>query len=199
MKYFSKLIFATAILFSTLSASAQSTNEPYFKAVKAHPELSFPSSLLGHPTPDLSALSKAVPASMSLASGPATALSNVLVYAVESSSYGGWEYMTTAGQASTVGYHSGPILRVAVVAFGYGNTPVVFMGGRLLPTSAFYQSTFICVVNGAYSFSCPAGYTAVGFVQYFDIDGYSTPGEFTYQSTSLNPPINTLSTQIQIK
>ena len=50
------------------------------------------------------------------------------VFAVGSSQYGGWEYMTSPTQASTVNDHGGALLRVVIRELGYGNHQVVYMG-----------------------------------------------------------------------
>jgi hypothetical protein len=125
-------------------------------------------------------------------------LSRELVYAVGSTLYGGWEYMTTIGQTATAGQHGGAQLRVVVQEIGYGGTPFAYMAGNFLPASANYENDPICIVGNYYTTPCPAGYLVVGFYRYFDLDGYGTPGEFTYQNTSIVSPFNTLSTQIDI-
>lgn len=194
VKYFSRVIFAAIILFPALSVSAQTSTEPPFNVITMHPELNF--SGQAAPVGNSANEEKSPTNAHGLAAAPA--LSYVGVYAVYSSNYGGWEYIT-AGQSSTNGYHGGATLRVAVETLGYGNNPVTEMNGGVLPSAKLYASQMICVVGSSYSVTCPAGSTAVGFLQYFDLDGYSTPGTFSYQATSLNVPINTLKAQILIK
>ncbi|KAF2149364.1 hypothetical protein K461DRAFT_281725 [Myriangium duriaei CBS 260.36] len=128
---------------------------------------------------------------------PAPPLSQMWVYAVYASPSCGWEYMTTRGQVSTTCAHSGTTLRVAVMEIGYGSGPSASLGGAL-PRSANYQSTPVCVVNGYYTFPCPAGSTVVGFLQYWNADGRPA-ANFATSDTSINSPFNTLSTGILIK
>jgi hypothetical protein len=80
---------------------------------------------------------------------------------------------------------------------GYGNNPVAWMIGGLLPISANYQTTPVCVVGGYYSWPCPAGYTVVGFLRYYNLNGRQA-GLFEYQNTSTNSPWNTMYTRINI-
>ncbi|MBP2859461.1 YolA family protein [Dickeya oryzae] len=128
---------------------------------------------------------------------PAPALSRVAVYAVGSSNCG-WEPMTSLGQFSTTCDHGGSQLRVAVQEIGYGSNPVAWMNSGLLPRSANYQTDTICNVGGQYTFPCPAGYTVVGWMRYYNLDGNES-GQFQFQDTSTNAPRNTLSTQITIR
>ncbi|UPT56072.1 YolA family protein [Dickeya zeae] len=127
---------------------------------------------------------------------PAPALSRVAIYAVGSSNCD-WEYITS-GQFSTTCDHGGSLLRVAVVEMGYGSNPVAWMNSNLLPRSANYQTDTICNVGGQYTFPCPAGYTVVGWMRYYNLDGNES-GQFQFQDTSTNAPRNTLSTQITIR
>ncbi|MCA7012277.1 YolA family protein [Dickeya dadantii subsp. dieffenbachiae] len=128
---------------------------------------------------------------------PAPSLSRVTVYAVGSSNCG-WEYMTSVGQLSTTCDHGGAQLRVAVQEIGYGNNPVAWMNGGILPRSANYQTDGICIVGNQYTFPCPAGYTVVGWMHYYNLDGTDN-GQFKFQDTSTNAPRNTLFTQTYIK
>jgi hypothetical protein len=123
-------------------------------------------------------------------------LSKVFVYAVGSTNCG-WEYMTAVGQLSTTCDHGGTQLRSAVLEIGYGSNPVAWMNGSVLPASKNYQTNPVCVVNGFYSWPCPAGYTVVGFLRYYNLDGNQN-GLFRYQNTSTNSPWNTIATQISI-
>lgn len=123
-------------------------------------------------------------------------LTKMFFYAVGSSNCG-WEYMTSQTQSSTTCNHGGTQLRAAVVEIGYGSNPLAWMNGGLLARSKNYQTTPICVVNGVYSWPCPAGYTIVGFLRYYNIDGYQN-GLFKYQNKSTNSPWNMMSKQISI-
>lgn len=126
----------------------------------------------------------------------ASSLTQVFVYAVGSSNCG-WEYMTSTSQFSTICNHGGALMRSAVLEIGYGSNPLAWMNGSLLPSYANYQTTPVCVVGGYYSWPCPSGYSVVGFLRYYNLDG-NQGGLFRYQNTSTNSPWNTLSTQINI-
>ncbi|CDG83669.1 YolA family protein [Janthinobacterium agaricidamnosum] len=128
---------------------------------------------------------------------PAPALSRVAIYAVGSSNCD-WEYMTILGQLSTTCDHGGQLLRVAVQEIGYGASPFAWMNGGLLPQSANYTNQSICIVGNNYVWPCPAGYTVVGWMKYYNLDGQQS-GKFQFQDTSINAPFNTLSTSILIK
>ncbi|MBK1641618.1 DUF4879 domain-containing protein [Chromatium okenii] len=128
---------------------------------------------------------------------PAPPLTQVYIPAVGSSNCD-WEYMTSVGQNSTVCNHGGVQLRVVVQEIGYGGAGIAWMNGNLLPSSAKYFTQSICVVGGSYVFPCPAGYTIVGWMKYYNLDGYQS-GTFKYQNTSLNSPWNTMFTQIYIQ
>ena len=125
---------------------------------------------------------------------PAPPLSSMWVYAVGSTNCG-WE--NTAGLSATACNHGGPELRSAVLEIGYGSNRVVWMNGGLLPSSAMYASTPVCVTNGYYTWPCTAGQTVYGFLNEYTLDGRDN-GVFRYQNTSTNSPGNTLSVQISI-
>ncbi len=128
---------------------------------------------------------------------PAPPLTQVYIYAVGSSNCN-WEYITN-GQNSTVCNHGGALLRAVVREIGYGGEGIAWINGSLLPSSARYLTESICVVGGSYVFPCPAaGYTIVGWMKYYKLDGYQS-GTFKYQNTSLNSPWNTMFTQIRIQ
>jgi hypothetical protein len=147
-------------------------------------------------------LAKVPPAGLTAAAtvvprGPAPPLTRELVYAVGSTQYGGWEYMTTIGQMSTVGDHGGAQLRVVVQEIGYGNNPLAWMAGSMLPLSANYQNDSICISGNYYVSPCPVGGIVVGWYRYYNLDGWQD-NFFQYQNTSTNSPYNTLSTSINI-
>jgi hypothetical protein len=121
-------------------------------------------------------------------------LSSMWVYAVGSTNCG-WE--STAGLSTTACNHGGPELRAAVLEIGYGSNRVAWMNGSVLPSSAMYASTPVCVTNGYYSWPCTAGQTVYGFLNEYTLDGRDN-GLFRYQDTSTNSPWNTLSVQISI-
>jgi hypothetical protein len=122
-------------------------------------------------------------------------LSSVRVYAVGSTDCD-WEYIS-AGAFATSCNHGGAQLRVAVLEFGYGSVyPAARMSGNALPSSAKYQSQAVCGTTTNFTFSCSAGQTVIGTLNYYDLDGYQS-GNFQYQNTSINGG-GTFSTQINI-
>ncbi|WP_238554631.1 YolA family protein [Dickeya zeae] len=124
---------------------------------------------------------------------PAPALSSVQVYAVYSSLKGGWQAVPT-NVVSLSGY-AGGTLRIAVLEKGYGGNRIGWLnGGQTSP----YQVNAVCVVNGSYTESCPAGSIVSGWMAYFNADNMSSV-VFRYQSTSTNFPNRTLSTSINIQ
>lgn len=139
-----------------------------------------------------------VPAQIGTQRAPAPPLTRVAVYAVGSSNCGGWEFMTTIGQLSTTCDHGGAQLRAVVQEIGYGGSPFVWMNGSFLPSSANYLTESICIVGSSYVFPCSAGGTAVGWMKYYNLDGYQS-GTFKFQDTSINSPWNTIFTQIYIQ
>lgn len=184
----SRFIFALVSSVLSLGATVQAaeTSQPIIHPIT---ELS-PLSNDANPTPaGHAAISSASPYA------PAPALSNMWVYAVGSTNCD-WEY--TSGLSTTACDHGGPELRVAVLEIGYGSNRVAWMIGGLLPSSAMYESTLVCVTGGYYTWPCSAGQTAVGFLNKYRLDGHQS-GQFKYQNTSSNAPFNTMSVQISIK
>src|SRR5690349_10481869 len=129
----SKGLFTVAgVLLATATASVAQTPKveaPVQRVITTFPvELTFSGPLI-KAVPQGAMAAKVVPLA------PAPPLTRELVYAVGSTQYGGWEYMTTIGQLSTVGDHGGAQLRVVVQEIGYGNIPVAWMAGSMLPSS----------------------------------------------------------------
>ncbi|WP_080951709.1 DUF4879 domain-containing protein [Xanthomonas axonopodis pv. cajani] len=87
---------------------------------------------------------------------PAAPLSRVIVYAVGSTQFGGWEYMTTVGQASTTGNHGVTQLRVVVQEVGYDGSGTAWMNGAVLPSSANYFNDPFCQTGSSYT-ACSTG------------------------------------------
>ena len=188
-----QLLFCMALAVGTNTHAQQSQAQPSpgLQSFASFEELTNTGPLANSKLPgDFAAKSGAAP----LAAAPP--LTKLFVYAVGSTNCG-WEYMTTIGQISTTCNHGGAQLRSAVLEIGYGSSPIAWMSGALLPSSANYQITPVCVVGGVYSWPCPAGSVVVGFLRYYKLDGYQS-GLFRYQNTSTNSPWNTLSTQINI-
>ncbi|MCC8421725.1 MULTISPECIES: YolA family protein [Photorhabdus] len=126
---------------------------------------------------------------------PAPPLSDMWVYAVGSTNCG-WEY--TSNVLATTCDHGGQQLRAAVLEIGYGYSPFAWMNGNLLPKSAMYADTPVCITNGYYTWPCTAGQTVVGFLKEYNLDGNQN-GLFRYQNTSTNLPQNIESVQINIR
>ncbi|MDI9689709.1 YolA family protein [Burkholderia cenocepacia] len=153
--------------------------------------------------PTLASHNKQIPAepaatpqikSGAVARAPAPPLTAMWVYAVGSTDCG-WEY--TAGLTTTTCNHGGAQLRSAVLEIGYGASRVAWMNSGVLPSSAMYASTPVCITGGYYTWPCTAGQTVVGFLNEYNLDGYQN-GIFKYQNTSTNSPWNTMSVQISI-
>jgi len=137
------------------------------------------------------------PAVQGSARAPAAPLSRVVVAGVGSSQAGGWEYMTTPGQLSTVQDHGGAELSVVIMEVGYGGSPSASMNGALLPRSAEYKTEPLCLNGGEYT-PCGVGQTYAAWLRYYQLDG-AQEGNFHYQNTSINAPFNTLGTDIYIR
>ncbi|GEM_PF-6076407 len=200
MKNLFRIAVAAVACLSAHLAFAQTAPAPSIhNIVHSYPELNFSGPLAKvDPAlhPEMGIKSQVTPA----VSGPAPPLTRAIVYAVGSTQYGGWEYMTSLNQASTVGMHGGAQLRVVVQVIGYGYGPWAYAGPTLLASpDGLYQNQSICIVGGYYTTACPVGAAIVGFYQYFDMDGYVPPIGFSWKSQSLNAPNNWLTTQIQIK
>ena len=177
----SKLLSATIFLFAALTASAQDKPAPETpKAFAAfHP-------LKLHNGPLAQALGPAAAAASNVQlKGPAPQVSRVTVFAVGSSQYGGWEYMTTVGQTSTAADHGGELLRVVVQVIGYDNPAMNWSTMDGTYTAAAYQSESLCIVNGFYDTSCPVGTVVVGWLRYYNWDGFSH-GQFQSRHVSVN-------------
>ncbi|QMV13540.1 YolA family protein [Vibrio spartinae] len=125
---------------------------------------------------------------------PAPPLSSMWVYAVGSSDCG-WE--STAGLTVTTCNHGGSALRAAVLEIGYGSSSIAWMNGGILPRSAQYASTSVCVTGNYYTWPCTAGQIVVGWLVEYNLDGHQN-GTFKYQNTSTNSPWNTMSVRIRI-
>ncbi|MCH7341996.1 YolA family protein [Pelomonas sp. CA6] len=181
------LAVLSAAILVALGADAQAQEPP-----RTEPAMS------AMPSP--SSLSQPLPAPPTAAEAPgslrapAPPLTQMWVYAVGSSNCN-WEY--TAGRSVTSCNHGGAQLRAAVLEIGYGSARVAWMNGGVLPASARYASTPVCVTGGSYTWPCTPGQTVVGFLNEYNLDGHQS-GLFRYQNTSTNSPWNTLAVQISI-
>ena len=79
---------------------------------------------------------------------------------------------------------------------GYGGSRVARFNGAVLPSSANVETLAFCSNN--FLTPCTAGQTVVGYTRVWSVDGQQG-GTFSYQSTSLNSPFNTLSDSLNIR
>jgi len=125
----------------------------------------------------------------------ASPLTNIQVYAIRSANCG---LEHTARLMATRCDHGGEWLRVAILEIGYGVNPIVWMNGKVLPDSAQYSRTPVCITGGYYKWPCASGQTVVGYLNEYNLDG-DQGGIFRYQNTSINTPWNTIPMQINIR
>lgn len=161
----------------------------------------------GLPLPSLDL--KAIEAQHSLSSGgattngPAPALTQLYVAAVGSTNAlcpgfaGPWEYMTSINQFSTVCNHGGTQLWVVTLEVGIGAYSITTFNGAVLPFSANFFTVNLCWNFSGQLVECQNGQIIAGYERYWDVSGNEN-GRFTYQSTSVNFPSNTISTAINI-
>lgn len=97
------------------------------------------------------------------------------------------------GRAQTQCNHGGPSIKVFVLELGYGGQPTVALDGVMLNGGR----TPVCQ-NVTAVVPCPTGGTVIGYVYIFDLSP-KQEGTFTFLNTSLNPPRNSMATQIYIK
>jgi hypothetical protein len=128
-----------------------------------------------------------------VAAAPAPPLSYVQIRYVGSSNQG-WEPIADS-QVSTTLDHGGAQLRVLTVEVGYGTVRIAKINGVTLPSTANYQTIAFCGSN--FLTPCTAGQTIVGYSRYWNVDGYQG-GTFSYQTTSINSPFNTMSDTLNI-
>jgi len=86
----------------------------------------------------------------------------------------------------------------AHISPGFGVNPIVWMNGKVLPESAQYSRTPVCITGGYYKWPCASGQTVVGYLNEYNLDG-DQGGIFRYQNTSINTPWNTIPMQINIR
>ncbi|WP_428241477.1 DUF4879 domain-containing protein [Gynuella sp.] len=115
---------------------------------------------------------------------PAPPLTYLQAYAVISTDYPTWEYFSQS-QISSVQNHGGAEMYIVTIEYGYGQTRIAKINGSILSQ---VQSQYI--VNSSN--------VIVGWYRWWDASGYNG-GQFTYQSTSINSPWNTMSDSIYIK
>lgn len=116
---------------------------------------------------------------------PAPPLSYLQVLAVSSANSPSWEYPPSSQYTTTVD-HGGSWLLIATEEYGYGQSRIAKFNGVTVPE---YSNQMITDSGG----------TVIGWIRYWRITGTITSGQFTYQSTSINSPWNTMSDWINIK
>jgi hypothetical protein len=132
-------------------------------------------------------------ASVASAQSTAPALTYVQVRYVDSSDQGQEAIADSA--TSTTKNHGGAQLRVLTVEMGLGNNRVATINGSVLPATANYSTTPFCSLS--FTTPCSVGQTVVGQTRWWKIDGYQS-GTFSYRTTSVNSPYNTLTDTLTI-
>ncbi|RCL02114.1 MAG: hypothetical protein JSC188_000436 [Candidatus Tokpelaia sp. JSC188] len=129
---------------------------------------------------------------------PAPPLTQMWVNGVLSSKCGkNWEEFPRSGTSATSCGHGGPLLRVAVLEIGYGSShPSVRYQDN--PLGSAYETEPLCDHGSGTIGKCSRGQTVAAFKRYYNLDGRSVPGYFTYENTSINAPRNTMFTSINI-
>jgi hypothetical protein len=113
----------------------------------------------------------------------APTLTYLEVYAVISSNHPEYEYISPS-QIRTLYDHGGSEMYIVTVELGYGQNEFARFDGTKLREIA---SSRIITTGGI----------VVGWYRWWDASGY-VGGQFTYQSTSINPPNNTMTDSVQV-
>ncbi|SDO53229.1 protein of unknown function [Pseudomonas poae] len=119
----------------------------------------------------------------------APALSEVRVFKVESARC--TESIPDRVTTTQMCTHRGPT-QVSVMEVGLGNNPVGRFNGAVLNA----RRTAVCQV-GNISQACNGAGQLMGYIYVFDLN-VEGPGGFEYSNSSINPPRNTLQTQLNI-
>lgn len=117
-------------------------------------------------------------------------LSEVRVFKVESAKCS--EAIPERVNTTQMCEHRGPT-RVSVMEVGLGNNPM----GRFNGAELNGQRTPVCQV-GNISEVCNGAGTLMGYIYVFDLN-VEAQGWFQYSNSSINPPQNTLTTQLNIR
>ncbi|AJZ94250.1 DUF4879 domain-containing protein [Pseudomonas simiae] len=117
-------------------------------------------------------------------------LSEVRVFKVESAAC--TETIPERAQSTQMCTHRGPT-KVSVMEVGLGNNPM----GRFDGAELNGQRTPVCQV-GNISEVCNGAGTLMGYIYVFDLN-VDAQGWFQYSNSSINPPQNTLTTQLNIR
>ena len=121
---------------------------------------------------------------------PTPALSEVRVFKVESARC--TEAIPERTDSTRQCEHRGPT-KVYVMEVGLGNNSLAFYNGERLSG----ESTAICQV-GSISQACSGAGTVMGYIYVFDMS-VEAQGWFQYSNSSINPPQNTLTSQLNIR
>lgn len=116
---------------------------------------------------------------------PAPPLSYLQVLAVQSANSPFWEYPPSSQFTTTVD-HGGSWLLIATEEYGYGQSRIAKFNGVTVPQHSSQALT-------------DSGGTIIGWIRTWRVTGPITSGQFTYQSTSINSPWNTMSDWINVK
>ena len=117
-------------------------------------------------------------------------LSEVRVFKVESAAC--TETIPERAQSTQMCTHRGPT-KVSVMEVGLGNNPM----GRFDGAELNGQRTPVCQV-GNISEVCNGAGTLMGYIYVFDLN-VDAQDWFQYSNSSINPPQNTLTTQLNIR
>lgn len=117
-------------------------------------------------------------------------LSEVRVFKVESAKCS--ETIPERVNITQMCEHRGPT-KVSVMEVGLGNNPM----GRFDGAELNGQRTPVCQV-GNISEVCNGAGTLMGYIYVFDLN-VEAQGWFQYSNSSINPPQNTLTTQLNIR
>jgi hypothetical protein len=142
----------------------------------------------GAPSPLLQAPLKLEQAPVQ-AMGPAPALSYLQVYAVISSNYPAYEYLS-ANQGATVQDHGGPEMYVVTVEYGYADSWYTKAQMNGMGLTEYRDSTHPQAI-------VDSSRTVIGWYKWWIANGHES-GQFSYQARSINYPWNTMYDQAYV-
>lgn len=116
---------------------------------------------------------------------PAPPLTYLQIYAASSTQHPDWEIFSD-NQTSSVADHGGVELYIVTVELGYGSNNIARMNSSSVP---LYDSA---------SLDLDGDSIIDGWMYQWNASGYNS-GTFTYQSTSINSPWNTMSDRMNIR
>ncbi len=107
----------------------------------------------------------------------------------------------SSGQLATSATYTGSSVYVYVWEIGYGSGETASQGGFPLSNSYLVGEQSVCQSGNYYTTPCPTGATVLGWRYEWNIGPFLSNGDaenFAAQDTSVNPPHNTLYTNLQI-